>query len=202
VTPLLQKLLEVSGPAFASASAAPSFDKSLGALLAKKNGFFAFESALRVFPSRTVSSSWGLDDWNSQTLWKEEYGGLADGLNCFAEDIFGVQFCFAEREIWKFDPETGELERLAADLDEWASKILLDYRGLTGFQISHNWQKAHGPLEARNRLMPKVPFVLGGKYELDNLVAISSERLMRNMGNLAHQISSLPDGSTIKFKIT
>jgi hypothetical protein len=170
-------------------------------ILESKNGFFCFESALRFFPSATVEPSWGLHQWNSHGLWKSGYYGLADSLFCFAEDIFGRQFCLATEEIRIFDPETGDLETIALTLDELASRLLENHDAMVGYQFAKNWQKAHGGLSARDRLMPKKPFVLGGKYELANLVALDSLRVMKSLGNLARQIHDLPDGSQIEFKI-
>ena len=208
---VLGKLLEIGSTPFATGAAGFGMDPldTLGAcgsalreVLIRKNGFFCFESALRVFPAVTTASSWGLDDWNSHELWKTDYQGLADDYFCFGEDIFGVQFCIAHDEIVIFDPESAEVRKFASTLDEWAAKILIDYNVSTGYRIAHEWQKLHGPLPARHRLMPKTPFVLGGDYALANLVAIDSVRLMKNMGNLAHQIYRLADGTKIQFKLT
>src|SRR5882762_10048758 len=69
--PSLQKLLEIGGAPFVSKDAEfaiPILDRfggigaSLAHVLRQKDGFFCFESALRVFPSVTVESSWGIDE--------------------------------------------------------------------------------------------------------------------------------------------
>ena len=49
--------------------------------------------------------------------------------------------------------------------------------------------------------MPKRPFVLGGGFTVANLVALDGARILKNLGNLAHQIHTLPDGSPIQFEI-
>ena len=170
-------------------------------VLLRKDGFFCFETALRLFPSVSSDVSWGIFDWNSPDLWKADYHGLADRIFCFAEDVFGRQFVATEGNIGVFEPETGDVKALAGSLEEWAAKMLLDYRQLTGYQLAHEWQSVHGPLPPRDRLMPKKPFVVGGQYVLANLVALDSVRVMKNLGNLAHQIHNLPDGAQIVFKI-
>lgn len=209
MTPALAKLIEISSKPFASAAEPPGdsanrsddIEASIQEVLTLKNGFFCFESALRFLPSTTVESSWGVSDWNSPELWKACYRGLADNVLCFAEEIFGRQFVIHDGKISVFEPETGELEFLANSLEEWAAKILLDYRQLTGHAFAREWQSAHGPLRPRHRLMAKTPFVLGGKYSLENIVALDSLRVMKSLGNLAHQIHDLPDGAQIKFVI-
>jgi hypothetical protein len=208
--PKVRKLLGVASDAFLPTPVAHDLDgtdrlgkigKAIRQILEQKNGFFCFEAALRFFPSATVAASWGLREWNSRELWKVEYRGLADELFCFAEDIFGGQYCVANGAIGKFDPETGDLESLARTLEEWAAQVLEEYDVVTGWRLAHDWQITHGPLPARHRLMPKRPFVLGGEYVVSNLIAIDSVRLMKNLGNLAHQIHDLPDGAQIQFKI-
>jgi hypothetical protein len=49
--------------------------------------------------------------------------------------------------------------------------------------------------------MPKIPFVLGGKYSLDNLYALAAVSGMKTRGNIARQIKDLPDGSRVEFRI-
>jgi len=49
--------------------------------------------------------------------------------------------------------------------------------------------------------MPKTPFVCGGQFELNNLVAINVVSGMKSRANLARQIVDMPDGAQIEFKI-
>jgi hypothetical protein len=72
---------------------------------------------------------------------------------------------------------------------------------LTGYSLLHEWQMRHGAIPAGTRLMPKIPFVLGGQYALDNLYVLSSVSAMKSRGNLARQIKDLPDGSQVQFRV-
>jgi hypothetical protein len=49
--------------------------------------------------------------------------------------------------------------------------------------------------------MPKVPFVLGGAFALDNLYAANTVESLRYRGDIAGQIRSLPDGTRIRLRI-
>lgn len=169
-------------------------------LLSMSNGFYAFESALHLFPSG-ASELMTVELWNDPGLWRCDYGDLADGLVFFAEDIFGGQFVLAGGGVGVFDPETGDVEAIASDLDEWASKMLNEFDFLCGYPLAHAWQQRHGELPRGQRLAPKVPFVLGGAFEVDNLVAVDAAHGMRARGNLALQILELPDGATISYRI-
>lgn len=128
----LQKLLSISSPPLLNADvpveansfkAAGVLASGLAGLLSARNGFFAFEEALRVFPSRSVPISYGLSEWNSQELWRSEYADLVEGCFFFAEDIFGGQFCVANGKICTFDPETGQLAELANTIEDWAAAV-------------------------------------------------------------------------------
>lgn len=206
----IKRLLSVSSPPLLNADihfdpeliAAPAhFANDLALMLADRNGFFAFEAALRVFPVRTIPISYGLIEWNGAELWRSEYGNLTEGCTFFAEDVFGDQFCFAEDAIMVFDPETSERTFIASSLDEWADRVLADFEMLTGHRLAQQWQRSFGKLAGRDRLVPKMPFVAGGALELSNLIAMDAAKGMRVRGNLAQQIHDLPDGSPIRFEI-
>ncbi|WP_198164121.1 hypothetical protein, partial [Bradyrhizobium jicamae] len=138
---------------------------------------------------------------NAPNLWKGDYRGAADNIFCFAEEIFGRQFVIHDEKIAVFESETGDLEIVASSLEEWASKMLLDYNQMTGHRLAHEWQLRHGALRPRHRLMPKRPFVLGGEYSIENLASVDSVQMMKSLGNLAFQLHGLPDGAEVEFKI-
>lgn len=165
-----------------------------------KNGFYAFESALHFFP--LGSCDMDLLAWNEPSAWKFAYERQdLSRLSCFAENIFGEQYCLFEDKFVKFDPETGELETICESLEEWSSKILLEPNYYLGFEFAHAWQIKHGPLPSGMRLVPIKPFVCGGSFELDNLVAMEAVQSMRMRGSIATQIIDVPDGAPISFEI-
>ena len=171
-------------------------------MLQMRNGFYAFESALHVFPAGDPDQVMNLAEWNRDTLWRHEYGELAKGFLFFAEDIFGNQFCIRDGEVNHFEAETGATELLANSLAGWAERVLADYDLTTGFPLAHEWQATHGPIAPGRRLIPKTPFVTGGDFSIQNLYDGDAVEGMRFRGYLAHKIHDLPDGSQIKFKIT
>lgn len=180
---------------------AGSIGKELEELLSKKNGFFAFESALRFFPTESSNQSIGLNAWNSESLWRSLYSDLAEECLFFAEDIFGGQFCIKNNSIFSFDPETGALEEMGSSIEQWSQELLNEYNLWTGFSLAHEWQAKHGKLSHELRLMPKIPFVCGGEFCLDNLTAINAISGMKTRANLALQILNMPDGAQIEFNI-
>lgn len=174
----------------------------LQSLLEARNGFYAFESALHVFAAEDQPVGAGLSAWNSTSLWISAYGGLADGFLFFAEDVFGCQFALKDNRVWTFDPETGEAQILAKSLEDWACRIEDDYATLTGYPLAHAWQVAFGALEIGKRLVPKIPFVMGGEFAINNLHALDAIESMRFRACIALQIRDLPDGTQVKLQIT
>ncbi|WP_233237909.1 hypothetical protein [Bordetella sp. LUAb4] len=143
----------------------------------------------------------GLAEWNEDTLWRSAYKGLADDCLFFAEDVFGGQFCIKDNRVFIFDPEAGALESLVDDIEGWAKTLLSDYEMLSGYPLAHQWQKNNGQIPAGKRLLPKVPFTLGGAFDLGNLYLADAVEGMRFRADIAVQIKDLPDGSQIKLNI-
>lgn len=170
-------------------------------MLGHANGFYCFESALHVFPSRQCGASLGLAEWNEATAWRHEYQRFDPGGLFVAEDIFGNQFCLLKSAIYTFDAETAELTEFARTVDEWAQKVVADFEFVTGYPLGHQWQSAHGALVTGHRLVPKQPFVLGGAYQTENLYSCEAVAGMRARGNLARQIADVPDGTPIKYQV-
>jgi hypothetical protein len=209
--PYLQKLLSLSSPPLSAQNA--SLDMSLrtfaGALadelsevLGAKNGFYAFESALHVFPAGETESGISLSDWNSFGLWKSHYGEDLTSVIFFAEDIFGEQFAIKDSGVFRFDPETYEFSYISESLELWAREILEDYENQTGYTAAQSWKNIHGPIPPGYRLIPKMPFILDGSFEIDNLRVEDPISAMHFRAELANKIRNLPDGATIEIHIT
>lgn len=169
-------------------------------MLRQKNGFYAFESALHVFPIGSPDSM-SLEEWNSPSLWRDCYGDLAQGLLFFAEDVFQDQFCLSAEGVLRFESECGRTSAVAPSVEEWARKVLDGYRQETGWPLASKWQSENGPLSMGKRLMPKIPFFLGGGYSLDNLWVGEAVEGMRFKGDLALQTKDLPDGAQIRLVV-
>jgi hypothetical protein len=170
-------------------------------LLGLKNGFFAFESALHVFPAGRATAGYDLADWNDEGAWRQHYGSLAQGLLFFAEDVFGVQFALNGGQVCRFDPETARAMVVSGTVEEWAQHVLANIEVETGYPLAHSWQTVHGSLRPTERLVPKTPFALGGEFTLDNLRAVDAVHGMRFRGDIARQLHSLPPGAQVQFRV-
>ena len=171
-------------------------------LLETKNGFYAFDSALHVFPF-TEDCKEGRQDvicWNDCTTWKHAYPEKIDSMFCFAEDIFGYQFCIFRKHIGRFDPETGDVEVIAGTIEEWATLICSDVNVQTGYPVARAWKESKGIIKTGYRLVPIYPFVTSqGSYQLTNLYECKAVKGMLSRADFAKQISNVPDGERIKI---
>ena len=207
----LERLLANSGPSLCEfepnlnielCSYAGELADELLDMLRHRNGFYALDDALHVYPSHSNQQEIGLDCWNDASLWRDKYEGMADNCLFFAEDIFGGQFCIKDNDIYVFDPETGSLEFLATDIEGWATAIINNYEVLTGYPLAHLWEKQFGKLPPKKRLLPKVPFIMGGDFSLGNLYLADVVEGMKFRADIAQKIKNLPDGSLVKMDIT
>jgi len=175
--------------------------RELANLLQQKNGFYAFESALHVFPACQKNGVMDLEKWNDPSLWTKHYENMASGTVFFAEVICGDQFGIRRKEIVRFEAETGLMEPIALSLEEWASVVLNDYNYQTGYPLARNWQQVHGPLAPGERLVAIRPFVLGGDFDVANLFALDAVKAMHYHGDIAIRIRDVPNGTKITFGI-
>lgn len=173
----------------------------LANLLAEKNGFYAFDSALHVFPACQKEGVMDLEKWNDPNIWIRHYGDMALGTVFFAEGLFGDQFGIRESGIVRFEAETGLVEPIASSLEGWARLILKDYNYQTGYPLARKWQRIHGHLPPNQRLVAITPFVLGGEYDVQNLFALDAVKAMRYHADLALRIRDVPNGTKITFEI-
>lgn len=206
----IDKLLSLCAPASGSAlkadvqvfrNCAGSIGEELHYMLLKMNGGYGFKGALHFFGADEACKDLSIERWNSNDLWRSDYKEL-DPLGCFfAEDVFGNQFFIKDEKISIFDPETGKTEEIADSLNNWASEIMGDYDFYTGHSLAHEWQEVHGPIPLGSRLLPKIPFVMGGEFEVENIYALESVEAMKYRASIALQIKDMPDGAKINIKI-
>src|SRR5664279_120715 len=210
----LQELLFIGEPAFcpfggkeqgnaieAFLGAAKSIGRELAALLETKNGFFVFDRALLIRSFDRYSTPLGIVQWNDINVWKNVYNVRTENIIFFAEDVFGGQFGIDGDSICYFDPENADLTPVAENLESWGRWILDDHRVRTGWPLLRQWQELYGIIQEGQRLLPKIPFVLGGKFELENLFKLNDIEGMRWRADIANQLLDCPPGAKVVIKL-
>lgn len=181
-----------------SDSSAENICDELITLYTDLNGFVGFEGALLCFPSN-LELNISLKYMNDLNPWKYVYCRDVQETFFFSADIFGHLFGVLRGGIMKFNPETGIIEKHSESIEEWASVIISNYDYETGWSLARDWQKENGPLNIEERLLPKVPFSIGGEYEISNLTVVKLNEAMKQYSNLFIQVKSAKKGESISI---
>lgn len=201
----IDRLLSHAGPALGRGTRSvvdeDAVPAALRELLSVRDGFYAFGGALLVRPVGACDDVADVRAWNDANLWRAAYDFELSRYCFFAEDVFGGQFAVVDDGIYRFDPETAACEKICETIQAWCERIVAERAVETGEVLLKEWQTAHGALPRAHRLVPRIPFVCGGEYEVHNLVCMRDVDAMRARANLANQIRDLPDGAEVRFRI-
>lgn len=165
------------------------------------NGGFFFNYSLQIY------SLLPADNFNNiftvNNILNAEFGELFYGLCSFGQDVLANQFVFdiATGDVLLFNIETGDRESLAKDFAGWLKVLMTDPNFLSGEDFITEWLGAGMSLSVSQRLVPKIPFVIGGDYQASNFYASSFPKYLMYYGDLAGQIHSLKDGEKVHLRI-
>jgi len=115
-------------------------------------------------------------------------------------DLFGGQFGVSQGAVWRLEVETGEVRAHSSCLEEWAERVLEDRDFETGWSLGQEWQRRNRALRMFERLLPVVPFAMGGDFVPDNLVAVELNEALRMYGLLSQQLEGVPDGTCLTVR--
>ena len=137
-----------------------------------------------------IRSAWG---WSG--LMSDEIVGQNDFGNLLVRDIEGV--------YWRICPEELGCEVIAKNrvqLDELSNdqEFLQDWYMRSLVEMARS---KLGPLPEGRKYCLKIPGMLGGQYNEDNLGTISLAELIRSSGYLANDTKDLPDGAKIQLNV-
>ena len=86
---------------------------------------------------------------------------------------------------------------------EQYNELIKDKDFLTDWHMDALVEKAEAEygIQSKDRCFClKIPAVLGGPYDIDNIGTVSRLELILFSGDIAEQIKDVPDGSQIEFK--
>ncbi len=200
-----QKLLSISSPPVVQVTLGPTPDslgipEELKRILSEKNGLYAFYGSLHFYP--LTGDEVSIETMNTVQGWKDVYPQtVRDGM-AFACDAFGDQYIAStEGGFLKLEIETGSVEPMGNTLEECLGLIFSNLEVQTGYPLALQWQEASGPIPHNHLLSPKIPFMLGGPYTLDNLWLSHVRDRVEFASDLFKQTRDLPDGQQIKLVI-
>jgi hypothetical protein len=177
-----------------------SEDQNYQKLLVENNGGYFYKNALHLFGAAPSISFHDISEMNE--LFHSLYQELVKGYFCFGEDLFGNLLTFHKERVYLFDIETAEFSEIASDFSKWLEVLQADLDFYCGSSITENLPEITiKKLVEGNRLCPKMPFILGGEYSLDNLVLKNYRANLEFNCDLAWQIVNLPDGTQFSIEI-
>ena len=163
-------------------------------VLREMNGFVLGNGVLHVRGACTVP------DWHSLgQAWRGEscFGNFYDRVEAedipFAQDSFGDQFLLRDSAVWRLFAETGEVEEMAADLDEFWRGVREDAEGYLNVPTA---DLAPGQL-----LLAYPPYCVGDTEREVGLTKLPAAQVIRFHATLAAQLKDVPEGAKIKFNI-
>ena len=138
----------------------------------------------------TIRTAWGFTGLVPRTILEVNAFG-----NILIEDERG--------SIWRISPELLSCEPIASSPEEVNSL-------LASPDFKHEWEMHHlvdmataklgTPTDGRCFCL-KIPAVLGGRYDSENIGTISISELVSFAGDLALQINDLPDGARVRLVV-
>jgi hypothetical protein len=163
------------------------------------NGGFFFGQSLQFYSLIREKSFRSIISVNE--LLTQEFDFLFKGLYSFAQDVFGNQFVFNdEGQISLFNIESRSCDIVAQNFKESLSILINDIDYYAGITYGKMW-KGEYELSLDQRIQPKIPFVIGGEYKLDNFYVNNYPAYLSYNADIAKQIYNLKDGEKVKLRI-
>ena len=137
----------------------------------------------------TIRSAWGFIGLDPESI--VETNGFGNVLVRDTNDRYW-RICPEELSCQVVSPSSREFRRLRSSAEfehDWQMRRLVELA-----------QSRFGSLPDGRCYCLKVPAVLGGAYEAENLATITLSELVAASGAIALQIRDLPDGSTVKLR--
>jgi hypothetical protein len=135
------------------------------------------------------------NDWSWTAVLAEEI--------IMQNDFGNIIFRTKENEFWRICPEELYCKKIASNQQEFAdiqndSEFIEDWE-MKNLLIQVN--SVVGDLKENEKYCLKVPAVLGGSYNIENIGKISFLELIAFSGNTANRIKNFPDGTKLKISI-
>lgn len=164
------------------------------------NGGYFFNNALHLLGSNDRDVDFDIFVFNHFV--KDIYKSKVEGFFFFAEDLFGHLFAFRDSKVFLFFIDAAEYKFVADCFEDWVNIVMDDPDYYLGYTFVQNADpQTIKKLGEGYRMGATMPFVLGGAYNMENLRLKNYKENLEFSAFIAHQISDVPDGTPIQFKI-
>jgi len=168
--------------------------EALRELLNWANGFVLHGGALHV-RGASLAPEWHSlrTAWLGDEAFHKGYASMRPDDVPFAQDIFGDQFLLRDEVVMRLFAESGEIEMMAEDIDEFFAAINIDLEGYLNVQP--------GQLEPGQLLLAYPPFCFEEASADIEFSPLPASEVIKFHAQLAAQLKDVPEGAKIEFKI-
>lgn len=165
-------------------------------ILSDTNGFILHEGAVHV-RGACITPEWHSlrAAWSGPRAFHILYDDVLPSDIPFAEDQVGDQFLIREVEVLRLSAETGEIEHLADNLEDFFVRAGSDIEGFLNVGLGHTIQP--GQL-----LQAYPPFCMRESGAGASLASVPASEVILFHADLARQIRDVPDGGQVEIKMT
>lgn len=190
------------GPAYTGEPTHGSLPTDLLALLRARNGFVAFRGGLHV-RGIVPEPSWHslFDAWVGPRAVSHLFDQVSPSDVPFAEDCLGDQFILRAGAVYRLSAETGEVERLEADLASFLRRVAKDGWNYLRLQPLLEFERQGGRLEPGQLLSAFPPFCMTESSTGVSLRAVPVFDRLSFLANFARQVADRPDGAELRFRV-
>src|SRR5687768_17780187 len=168
--------------------------EALRELLTWQNGFVLHGGALHVRGACTAPEWHSLRNaCHGDEAMHKLYADVRVEDVPFAQDIFGAQFLLRSEVVMRLFAESGEVEMMAEDLDEFLAALNVDLEGYLNVQP--------GQLEPGQLLLAYPPFCFEEAGTNIEFTPLPASEVIKFHAQLAAQLKDVPEGAKIEFKI-
>ena len=183
-----------NGPKIDDQDLLPELPEALRELLGWQNGFVLHGGALHVRGACLAPDWHSLRNvWHGDEALHKLYAAMRPDDVPFAQDIFGDQFLLRDEVVMRLFAESGEVEMMAEDLEEFLAALNVDLEGYLNVQPDR--------LEPGQLLLAYPPFCFEEAGTNIEFTPLPASEVIKFHALLAAQLKDVPEGAKIEFKI-
>ena len=190
------------GPAVDDAELLDRLPGELVALLEETNGFIAYRGGLHVRGACTAPAWHSLRAaWRGPDSFAARYAAIGAGDVPFAQDPLGGQFLLRDGLVVRLHAEVGQVEPLALGLTGFLDRARAE--PITALALYPLMQfEGEGERLQPGQLLSAFPPVCTEEARDGVLLrAMPVEERLRFLADLAAQLSEVPEGASVKFRL-
>jgi hypothetical protein len=170
------------------------------ALLVDVNGFIAFQGALHVRGIASEPSWHSLGGaWTGQRALHLLFSAILPSDIPFAQDALGNQFVLRDDRVWRLESETGELDPLDLDVQDWLAALTTSPGKLLPVDVVAQFRADGEELVPGYLLSVYPPFCAAESAAGISLRAIPAQETIESLADFAANIAASGDGSRIRI---